>query len=134
MFKLVLARGQRSHVPTHCDDELPADHSGFRGTYTYNIHQTCRTEASHLLSSDLSTAQRKFAESLNEFKFQCIGDAETDDEICIARSLQEFAGVLQNLEDERTRMIDNANDVLITPLERFRKEQIGAAKVRNLLI
>lgn len=31
----------------------------------------------------LSTAKRKFAESLNEFKFQCIGDAETDDEICI---------------------------------------------------
>uniref|UniRef100_A0A4W4EIU5 Rho GTPase-activating protein 26 n=1 Tax=Electrophorus electricus TaxID=8005 RepID=A0A4W4EIU5_ELEEL len=79
-------------------------------------------------SEDLSTAQRKFAESLNEFKFQCIGDAETDDEICIASSLQEFAGVLQNLEDERTRMIDNANDVLITPLERFRKEQIGVAK------
>ncbi|KAI5620266.1 rho GTPase-activating protein 10, partial [Silurus asotus] len=77
---------------------------------------------------NLSTAQRKFAESLNEFKFQCIGDAETDDEICIARSLQEFAGVLQNLEDERTRMIDNANEVLITPLERFRKEQIGAAR------
>uniref|UniRef100_A0A3Q3WKJ2 Rho GTPase-activating protein 26 n=1 Tax=Mola mola TaxID=94237 RepID=A0A3Q3WKJ2_MOLML len=52
----------------------------------------------------LSTAKRKFADSLNEFKFQCIGDAETDDEICIAKSLQEFAAVLQNLEDERTRM------------------------------
>uniref|UniRef100_A0A667XXJ0 Rho GTPase activating protein 26 n=1 Tax=Myripristis murdjan TaxID=586833 RepID=A0A667XXJ0_9TELE len=78
--------------------------------------------------ADLSTAKRKFAESLNEFKFQCIGDAETDDEICIAKSLQEFAGVLQNLEDERTRMIENANDVLIMPLERFRKEQISAAK------
>ncbi len=26
--------------------------------------------------------------------------------------------------------IENANDVLILPLERFRKEQIGAAKVR----
>ncbi|XP_077053446.1 rho GTPase-activating protein 26-like isoform X6 [Siphateles boraxobius] len=77
---------------------------------------------------NLSTAKRKFAESLNEFKFQCIGDAETDDEICIAKSLQEFAGVLQNLEDERTRMIENANDVLILPLERFRKEQIAAAK------
>lgn len=77
---------------------------------------------------NLSTAKRKFAESLNEFKFQCIGDAETDDEICIAKSLQEFAGVLQNLEDERTRMIENANDVLIMPLERFRKEQISAAK------
>ncbi|RXN26710.1 rho GTPase-activating 26 [Labeo rohita] len=78
--------------------------------------------------TNLSSAKRKFAESLNEFKFQCIGDAETDDEICIAKSLQEFAGVLQNLEDERTRMIENANDVLILPLERFRKEQIGAAK------
>ncbi|KAJ8266809.1 hypothetical protein GJAV_G00134940 [Gymnothorax javanicus] len=77
---------------------------------------------------NLSTAKRKFAESLNEFKFQCIGDAETDDEICIARSLQEFASVLRNLEDERTRMVENAGDVLITPLERFRKEQIGAAK------
>uniref|UniRef100_A0A3Q3N5H9 Rho GTPase-activating protein 26 n=1 Tax=Mastacembelus armatus TaxID=205130 RepID=A0A3Q3N5H9_9TELE len=76
----------------------------------------------------LSTAKRKFADSLNEFKFQCIGDAETDDEICIAKSLQEFATVLQNLEDERTRMIENASDVLIMPLERFRKEQISAAK------
>uniref|UniRef100_A0A8C6Q694 Rho GTPase-activating protein 26 n=1 Tax=Nothobranchius furzeri TaxID=105023 RepID=A0A8C6Q694_NOTFU len=76
----------------------------------------------------LSSAKRKFADSLNDFKFQCIGDAETDDEICIAKSLQEFAAVLQNLEDERTRMIENASDVLIMPLERFRKEQISAAK------
>lgn len=76
---------------------------------------------------------------------------------------------MQNLEDERTRMvsdqtnmhekviagvwkqkderikiccfvffvvvcvsqIENANDVLILPLERFRKEQISAAKVRK---
>ncbi|KAM9730644.1 rho GTPase-activating protein 26 isoform 2-T5 [Dama dama] len=53
---------------------------------------------------NLSSAKRKFADSLNEFKFQCIGDAETDDEMCIARSLQEFATVLRNLEDERIRM------------------------------
>ncbi|XP_064452161.1 rho GTPase-activating protein 26 isoform X9 [Mirounga angustirostris] len=77
---------------------------------------------------NLSLAKRKFADSLNEFKFQCIGDAETDDEMCIARSLQEFATVLRNLEDERIRMIENASEVLITPLEKFRKEQIGAAK------
>uniref|UniRef100_A0A8D0DXL0 Rho GTPase-activating protein 26 n=1 Tax=Salvator merianae TaxID=96440 RepID=A0A8D0DXL0_SALMN len=76
----------------------------------------------------LSSAKRKFADSLNDFKFQCIGDAETDDEICIAKSLQEFAAVLRNLEDERMRMIENAGEVLITPLEKFRKEQIGAAK------
>ncbi|XP_021006388.1 rho GTPase-activating protein 26 isoform X7 [Mus caroli] len=77
---------------------------------------------------NLSSAKRKFADSLNEFKFQCIGDAETDDEMCIARSLQEFAAVLRNLEDERSRMIENASEVLITPLEKFRKEQIGAAR------
>ncbi|XP_069100800.1 rho GTPase-activating protein 26 isoform X2 [Pleurodeles waltl] len=77
---------------------------------------------------NLSSAKRKFADSLNDFKFQCIGDAETDDEICIARSLQEFAAVLRNLEDERARMIENASEVLIAPLEKFRKEQIGAAK------
>ncbi|XP_013916488.1 PREDICTED: rho GTPase-activating protein 26-like [Thamnophis sirtalis] len=77
---------------------------------------------------NLSSAKRKFADSLNDFKFQCIGDAETDDEICIAKSLQEFATVLRNLEDERIRMIENAGEVLITPLEKFRKEQIGAAK------
>lgn len=35
---------------------------------------------------DLSSAKRKFADSLNEFKFQCIGDAETDDEMCIGKS------------------------------------------------
>uniref|UniRef100_A0A3B1KAQ9 Rho GTPase-activating protein 26 n=1 Tax=Astyanax mexicanus TaxID=7994 RepID=A0A3B1KAQ9_ASTMX len=38
--------------------------------------------------ADLSSAQRKFAESLNEFKFQCIGDAETDDEMCIGERSQ----------------------------------------------
>uniref|UniRef100_A0A8C5FBD7 Rho GTPase activating protein 26 n=1 Tax=Gadus morhua TaxID=8049 RepID=A0A8C5FBD7_GADMO len=64
--------------------------------------------------NNLSSAKRKFAESLNEFKFQCIGDAETDDEICIGES--------------HPSLIENANDVLILPLERFRKEQISAAK------
>lgn len=38
------------------------------------------------LPAGLSAAKRKFADSLNEFKFRCIGDAETDDEICIGES------------------------------------------------
>uniref|UniRef100_A0A8B9RDA6 Rho GTPase activating protein 42a n=1 Tax=Astyanax mexicanus TaxID=7994 RepID=A0A8B9RDA6_ASTMX len=52
---------------------------------------------------NLSAAVQKFSQSLQDFQFECIGDAETDDEI-------------------------NIDDVLITPLEKFRKEQIGAAK------
>uniref|UniRef100_A0A8C6Q430 Rho GTPase-activating protein 26 n=1 Tax=Nothobranchius furzeri TaxID=105023 RepID=A0A8C6Q430_NOTFU len=72
----------------------------------------------------LSSAKRKFADSLNDFKFQCIGDAETDDEICIGEctDMKSYTSVYQN------RNIENASDVLIMPLERFRKEQISAAK------
>uniref|UniRef100_A0A672FUF1 Rho GTPase-activating protein 26 n=1 Tax=Salarias fasciatus TaxID=181472 RepID=A0A672FUF1_SALFA len=86
----------------------------------------------------LSTAKRKFADSLNEFKFQCIGDAETDDEICIGKHAALKSNTLQTeitfvcvflcLCVVRLHQIENANDVLIMPLERFRKEQISAAK------
>ncbi|NXE80262.1 RHG42 protein, partial [Cochlearius cochlearius] len=82
----------------------------------------------HLVISDLSMAVQKFSQSLQDFQFECIGDAETDDEINIAQSLKEFARLLIAVEEERRRLIQNANDVLIAPLEKFRKEQIGAAK------
>uniref|UniRef100_A0AAZ3R9C2 Rho GTPase-activating protein 42 n=1 Tax=Oncorhynchus tshawytscha TaxID=74940 RepID=A0AAZ3R9C2_ONCTS len=67
---------------------------------------------------NLSTAVQKFSQSLQEFQFECIGDAETDDEVNIGKSSNETG----------TRRIQNADDVLIAPLEKFRKEQIGAAK------
>lgn len=76
----------------------------------------------------LSAAVQKFSQSLLEFQFECIGDAETDDEVNIAQSFKEFAQLLNTVEEERRRLIQNADDVLITPLEKFRKEQIGAAK------
>ncbi|XP_063060017.1 rho GTPase-activating protein 42 isoform X2 [Engraulis encrasicolus] len=76
----------------------------------------------------LSAAVLKFSQSLQEFQFECIGDAETDDEINIAQSFKEFARLLTTVEEERRRLIQNADDVLITPLEKFRKEQIGAVK------
>ncbi|XP_029460144.1 rho GTPase-activating protein 10 isoform X2 [Rhinatrema bivittatum] len=78
--------------------------------------------------SDLSAAQRKFAHSLRDFKFEFIGDAETDDERCIDASLQEFAIFLKNLEEQREIMALSVNETLIKPLERFRKEQLGAVK------
>ncbi|XP_040187778.1 rho GTPase-activating protein 10 isoform X1 [Rana temporaria] len=79
-------------------------------------------------TKNLSTAQRKFATSLRDFKFEFIGDAETDDERCIDASLQEFSNFLRNLEEQREIMALNVNETLIKPLERFRKEQLGAAK------
>ncbi|XP_068188251.1 rho GTPase-activating protein 42-like isoform X2 [Antennarius striatus] len=76
----------------------------------------------------LSLAVQRFSQSLQDFQFECIGDAETDDEISIAQSLKEFSQLLSTMEEERKRLIQNADDVLISPLERFRKEQIGAVK------
>ncbi|XP_012861069.1 rho GTPase-activating protein 26 [Echinops telfairi] len=73
-------------------------------------------------------AQKEAAWSVEECEFQHLGESEIENECCLTRSLQEFATVLRNLEDERIRMIENASEVLITPLEKFRKEQIGAAK------
>nr|XP_057942563.1 rho GTPase-activating protein 42-like [Doryrhamphus excisus] len=78
--------------------------------------------------TSLSLAVQRFSQSLQEFQFECIGDAETDDEINIAQSLKEFSQLLSTMEEERKRLIQNADDVLISPLERFRKEQIGAVK------
>uniref|UniRef100_A0A8C6U0P5 Rho GTPase activating protein 42a n=1 Tax=Neogobius melanostomus TaxID=47308 RepID=A0A8C6U0P5_9GOBI len=76
----------------------------------------------------LSLAVQRFSQSLQDFQFECIGDAETDDEVNIAQSLKEFSQLLNTVEEERRRLIQNADDVLISPLERFRKEQIGAVK------
>ncbi|RXN01894.1 Rho GTPase-activating protein 10 [Acipenser ruthenus] len=55
-------------------------------------------------TKNLAVAQRKFAQSLGEFKFEYIGDAKTDDEKCIDESLQEFASFLKNLEEQREIM------------------------------
>lgn len=38
-------------------------------------------------STDLSAAVQKFSQSLQDFQFECIGDAETDDEINIGKQL-----------------------------------------------
>ncbi|KAM8872902.1 rho GTPase-activating protein 42-like isoform 1-T1 [Synchiropus picturatus] len=78
--------------------------------------------------NNLSAAVLKFSQSLQDFQFECIGDAETDDEVNIAQSFKEFSELLSTVEEERRRLMQNADDVLITPLEKFRKEQIGAAK------
>uniref|UniRef100_A0A8C3TWP9 Rho GTPase-activating protein 42 n=1 Tax=Catharus ustulatus TaxID=91951 RepID=A0A8C3TWP9_CATUS len=78
---------------------------------------------------NLSMAVQKFSQSLQDFQFECIGDAETDDEINIAQSLKEFARLLIAVEEERRRLVSLLRVVLHWHhLEKFRKEQIGAAK------
>uniref|UniRef100_A0A1A8QR71 Oligophrenin 1 n=1 Tax=Nothobranchius rachovii TaxID=451742 RepID=A0A1A8QR71_9TELE len=78
-----------------------------------------------------SLAVQKFSQTLSTFQFDFIGDSLTDDEINIAESFQEFAGLLQEVEHDRMMMIQNATNLLIKPLEKFRKEQIGATKEKK---
>ncbi|XP_044286725.1 rho GTPase-activating protein 10 isoform X2 [Varanus komodoensis] len=79
-------------------------------------------------TKNLSAAQRKFACSLRDFKFEFIGDAETDDERSIDAALREFSNFLKSLEEQREIMALSVTETLIKPLERFRKEQLGAVK------
>ncbi|XP_062997923.1 oligophrenin-1 isoform X2 [Elgaria multicarinata webbii] len=78
-----------------------------------------------------SLAVQKFSQTLQSFQFDFIGDTLTDDEINIAESFKEFAELLQEVELERSMMVQNASDLLIKPLEKFRKEQIGFTKERK---
>ncbi|KAJ8401795.1 hypothetical protein AAFF_G00377660 [Aldrovandia affinis] len=75
-----------------------------------------------------SVAVQKFSQTLHAFQFDFIGDSLTDDEMNIAESFQEFSGLLQEVEDDRMMLVQNACDLLIKPLEKFRKEQIGVTK------
>jgi len=76
----------------------------------------------------LSAAQRRLSTTLVNFKFECIGNQQTDDELLIAGSLREFGRLISAIEDEKDRMLDQAFDQFIIPLENFRKEHIGAVK------
>ena len=81
--------------------------------------------------SALSNAQRKLSQTLVNFKFECIGNNQTEDELVIANSLKEFGKLIAAIEDEKDRLLDRAFDQFIVPLENFRKEHIGAVKERK---
>ncbi|XP_057676835.1 oligophrenin-1-like isoform X1 [Corythoichthys intestinalis] len=78
-----------------------------------------------------SLAVQKLSQTLSGFQFDFIGDSLTDDEVNIAQSFQEFAGLLQEVEHDRMMLVQNASDLLIKPLEKFRKEQIGSTKEKR---
>ncbi|XP_066937940.1 rho GTPase-activating protein 26 isoform X21 [Macrobrachium rosenbergii] len=77
---------------------------------------------------NLSRAKRNLSNNLQRFKFEIIGNSQTDDEIIIGGSLKEFAKIIDMVEDERERMLERSYEQIIVPLETFRKEAIGGAK------
>lgn len=76
----------------------------------------------------LGSAQLALASSMEQFEFACIGASMTEDERVIGRSLHHFAHLIRTIEEERERMLGRAHEQIIQPLEKFRKEHIGAVK------
>ncbi|XP_046853317.1 rho GTPase-activating protein 26-like [Xenia sp. Carnegie-2017] len=79
-------------------------------------------------TEQLSKAQRSFANTLKDFRLECIGEIDTDDEMHIASAFETFSELFKLLDEEMTRLLENASNQLIEPLEKFRKDQIGEAK------
>lgn len=53
----------------------------------------------------LSTRMKQLAILLNDFNFECIGTAQTDDENVICESLKRFGAIIGTIEDEREKMV-----------------------------
>ena len=71
---------------------------------------------------NLSSMRRNLATKLMQFRLDGIGAKCTDDEKTIMGSLKEFGQFIDDIEDERDRMFENATESFITPIKNFRKE------------
>uniref|UniRef100_A0A8C2E7T8 Oligophrenin 1 n=1 Tax=Cyprinus carpio TaxID=7962 RepID=A0A8C2E7T8_CYPCA len=82
---------------------------------------------------EYSLAVQKFSQTLQSFQFDFIGDTLTDDEMNIGESTAGLIGVvlIVVLTRHSFLQVQNACDLLIKPLEKFRKEQIGVTKDRR---
>uniref|UniRef100_A0A914E7L2 Rho GTPase-activating protein 26 n=1 Tax=Acrobeloides nanus TaxID=290746 RepID=A0A914E7L2_9BILA len=79
------------------------------------VEQQCRKLIT--CAKKLSQAQRAFASSLCDFKFESVGTNQTDDERAIASCLSEFGKLLNQIEDRRAKIIDQAERVYVDPLK-----------------
>ncbi|PAV81995.1 hypothetical protein WR25_00632 [Diploscapter pachys] len=76
---------------------------------------------------ELSIAQKAFSKSLTDFQFQTVGTNQTDDERVVATCLKEFGKFINQIEDERIKILNQAEDQYLEPLKRFRTDVIGKA-------
>lgn len=77
--------------------------------------------------SELGKAQRNFAESLRQFKFDVIGTNQTDEEKVIAGCFVEFSRFIEQFEDQREQMLIQSEDRVITAMKKFRTDCIQQA-------
>ncbi|KAF6032167.1 hypothetical protein EB796_009523 [Bugula neritina] len=73
-------------------------------------------------------AQRSFAQTLLDFKFETIGSQQTDEEIVISKSLKTFGELITSIEEARDTMMEKVKETFVDKLEEFRKSHIVSAK------
>ncbi|CAI4230683.1 unnamed protein product [Auanema sp. JU1783] len=88
-----------------------------------NIEHQCRELIT--CTRKLSNAQRAFSKSLTDFKIETVGNNQTDDERVIFTCLTEFAKLIVQVEEERTKILNEAESHYLEPLRKFRTEAIG---------
>ncbi|EYB87146.1 hypothetical protein Y032_0267g738 [Ancylostoma ceylanicum] len=88
-----------------------------------NIETQCRELIS--CTRKLSLAQRAFAKTLTEFKIETVGTTQTDDERVIGNCLREYGKLINQVEEERTKILNEAESHYLEPLKKFRVEAIG---------
>lgn len=86
--------------------------------------------------TELSRAQRTLSETLKNFDFKCIGNGQTDEEVCIQRSLLEFGRLISSIEDQRDMMVrDNPVCSMLANLYFFKcfVNYINAKRCPNII-
>ncbi|KAH7731803.1 rho GTPase-activating protein 26 [Aphelenchoides avenae] len=64
----------------------------------------------------LSQAQKAFASAVNEFQIKPVGTTQTDDERHIAGCFREFSNVIRQIEDQRMKIVDDAEKLYLDPM------------------
>ncbi|XP_065885496.1 rho GTPase-activating protein 10-like isoform X2 [Dysidea avara] len=91
-----------------------------------NLTKECRRLIQ--ATEEFSKVQESFAHTMKSFKFEIIGETQTQDEIMITESLKLFADVLLNIEEQRRIMLSTISARMLDTLEKFRKEHMQVAK------
>jgi hypothetical protein len=79
-----------------------------------NVESQCRKLIT--CTKKLSQAQKSFANTLRDFKIETVGTTQTDDERVIANCFKEFCSVIHQIEEQRTKIIDDAERLFLEPL------------------
>ncbi|TNN68700.1 Rho GTPase-activating protein 42 [Liparis tanakae] len=104
------SEGSGEREPKLCATATPAAGKAQRELSMGNAN--AKMSIVYIVCGNLSAAVQKFSQSLQEFQFECIGDAETDDEVNIAL-LCKWTQMSEMMHGSPCEAISADNDVTV---------------------